>query len=545
MNTSPTRVPTSRIRRAVAPAVLLVGALALTACSSGADAADPAATPTAGGVLKVDLSAAPNCIDPAVAFSINERAVVRASVDSLLDMDADGNLVPWLAESWEVNDDATQVTFTLRDGVTFSDGTPLTAEAVKTSFDLIKNVLGSKSSRGSGYLSSYTGTTVVDDLTAQVEFSAPAVQFVAGAATTTLGIISPESAEKTPEERCAGDYAGTGPFVLDEYSQGQGATFSARSEYDWASELASHEGAPYLDGIEYQVVDTSNARDGALAAGQTDVALDVASQDVPQLEAAEVEILVGTLPGMPTSLIVNTTKPGLDDPAVRQAMLKGFDREGDVAAVLGEYFNPATSALTSTFPAYQDESDTLGYDLDAAEKLLDDAGWELGADGVREKDGVALEFAVNYSTAFGSYYTSMLQLWQQHMGDLGVAITLNDLPQPGLLATATDKSYDLYATSLTDVDPDIVRSSMANFVFADPELLASTGIADLFTKSQGDATVEARNATYAEIQDAVIENALILPYWEGGQIIGVRDGVSGVRQDFLAALNVYDAAIAE
>ncbi|GAA2240769.1 ABC transporter substrate-binding protein [Herbiconiux moechotypicola] len=417
-------------RAALAVASFAAVAIALTACSSGAGASDPSATPTAGGVLQVDLSAAPNCLDPAVALSQNERAIVRASVDSLLDMDKDGTLVPWLAESWEVNDDATQVVFHLRDGVTFSDGTPLTAEAVKTTFDYIKQQLGSKSSRGNGYLSTYTGTTVVDDLTAQVDFSAPAVQFIAGAATTTLGIISPESATKTPEERCTGDWVGTGPFTLDSYTQGQGATSTARSDYDWSSELAAHTGAPYIEGIEYQVVDTSNARDGALQAGQTDVALDVASQDVPQLEAANVQILVGTLPGMPSSLIVNTTKPGLDDPAVREAMLKGFDREGDVKAVLGEYFTPATSALTSTFPAYKDETELLGYDLDAAEALLDDAGWVPGADGIREKDGVKLEFSVNYSTAFGAYYTSMLQLFQQHMGDLGIGITLNDLRRP-------------------------------------------------------------------------------------------------------------------
>jgi peptide/nickel transport system substrate-binding protein len=215
-----------------------------------------------------------------------------------------------------------------------------------------------------------------------------------------------------------------------------------------------------------------------------------------------------------------------------------------VEAVLGKYFKPATSALTSTFPAYKDESDTLEYDVEAAEKLLDEAGWNRGADGIREKDGVELDFSVNYSTSFGAYYTSMLQLFQQHMGDLGIGVTLNDLPQAGLFATATDKSYDLYVTSLTDADPDIVRSSMANFVFADPEILTATGIADLFTKSQGDATAEERNATYAHIQDAMIENAIIFPYWEGGQIAGARQGVIGVRQDFLAALNFYDASVA-
>ena len=542
-----TTVPKSRRRRVVlaSSAGLLATALALSACANGGgESADPAATPTAGGTLQVDLSAAPNCIDPAVALSANERAVVRASVDSLLDMDSSGELVPWLAESWDVNDDATQVVFHLRDGVTFSDGTPLTAEAVKSTFDFIKQTLGSKSSRGNGYLSSYTGTTVVDDLTAQVDFAAPAVQFIAGAATTTLGIVSPESATKTPEARCAGDYIGTGPFTLEDYAQGQGATVTARPEYDWPSELAAHEGAPYLEGIEYQVVDTSNARDGALQAGQTDVAIDVASQDVPQLEQAGVEILKGTLPGMPASIIVNTTKPGLDDLAVRQAMLIGFDREADVKAVLGEYFDSATSALTSTFPAYKDESDTIAYDLDAATALLDDAGWVAGSDGIREKDGVKLQFSVNFSTAFGAYYTSMLQLFQQHMGDIGIGIELNDLPQANLLATATDKSYDMYTTSLTDADPDIIRSSMANFVFADPALLESTGITELFTRSQGDATAEARNATYGELQDAILENAIILPYWQGGQIAGAREGVSGLRQDFLAALNFYDVAIA-
>ncbi len=540
----------TRTRAAITSvATAALAALALASCASGGSTApstSASAAATPGGTLKVQLSAAPTCLDPGVAFSANERAVVRTMVDSLVDMQPKtGKVVPWLASSWEVNSDATVYTFHLKKGMTFSDGTPVDANAVKASLDYVKNTLKSTSSRGAGYLSSYSGTKVVDPLTAEVDFSSPAVQFMAGASTSTLGILSVASASKTPAERCAGDYSGSGPFTMKSYTQGQSAEVVKRSGYAWPSALASHKGDAYLDAIDFQVVNVSNARDGALSSKQADVALDIATQDIPQLKSAGVTPMQGTQPGLPASFIVNTTKPGLDDPAVRSAMMIGFDRAADVQAVLGSYYEPATSILTSNLPQYKDESAKLAFDAKKAKSLLDKAGWKAGSDGIRAKDGVSLDFAITYTATYGAYYTSLLQLFQQQMKDIGIGITLDNVTQAAQVAAGSSHDYDLDITSLTDVDPDIIRNSVANYLFADKGALDSAGITPLFTQSQAESNPAERKATYGKIQDLMISHGFVVPFWEGAQLVGYGSIVKGLAMDFQSWLLFYDVSLAK
>jgi peptide/nickel transport system substrate-binding protein len=538
-----------RYRKRLVPVLIAgvaVASLALTACAGGdsGGASSPTATPVAGGTLKVQLSAAPNCLDPAVAFSANERAVVRPLVDSLVDMDpATGKIVPWLASSWDINADDTAYTFHLKPGITFSDGSPVDAAAVKSTFDYVTTTDKTTSSRGVGYLRGYTGTKIIDPQTAEIDFSAPNVQFLPGASTSTLGILSTSSAAATAYQRCAGTFVGSGPFTLKDYTQGQSADLVKRAGYASASSLASHTGDAYLDGIAFQVVNVSNARDGALESKQSDVAIDIATQDVPQLQAAGVTPLFGTQPGMPASLMVNTTRPGLDDPAIRNAMEIGFDRASDVTAVLGTYYKPATSILTSNLPQYKDESSLITFDADKAKSDLDAAGWVVGADGIRAKDGTAANFAVTFTSTFGAYYTSLLQLFQQQMKDIGIGITLKDGTQAAQFAVSTSHDYDLDITTLTDVDPDIIRSSAA--LILDKPTLDQAGITALFTTSQQQANPADRTATYGQIQDSMIQNGYIIPFWEGGQFVGYGSNVMGLKMDFQSWLDFYDTSLVQ
>jgi peptide/nickel transport system substrate-binding protein len=524
---------------AAATAIVLAACGSSGGSSSGAGSAD-SGKPVSGGTLHVDLSAAPDCLDPAVAISADERAVVRPLADSLVSMSAKGAIEPWLAKSWTVNKNATVYTFHLRPGMTFSDDTPVDATAVKDTFDYLVKNLEATSPRGRGYLIAYKETKVINPLTAEVIFSAPSVQFLAGASTTTLAILSAGSAQKTPDQRCAGDFTGSGPFTLTSYTQGQSATETRRSGYDWAPATATHDGSAYLDALDFQVVDTSNARDGALESGQTDVALDIATQDVPALKAADVRPIFGTQSGVPAAFVVNTTRPGLNDLTVRKAMMIGFNRAADVKAVLGDYYTPATSIFTRNLPVYKNESAAMAYNPAAARKLLQKAGWMPGPGGIREKNGVKLSFSVIYSEAFGAYYTSLLQLFQQDMKAIGIGITLNDLTGAAQVAAGLGHDFDLDITSLTDSDPDIVRSTLALGLFPDAAALKTTGLVALLAQSDAEPVPAQRAATYAKIQDIMIDDAFVIPFWEGGQFVGYTSNVHGLEMDFQSWLVFYD-----
>ena len=180
---------TRTARWVVAPAGIAVAAVALSACAGDADSSPTPAADVAQEVvfaIKEDAG----CIDPQQTSVTTALNVGRQLTDSLLDQDPEtGEIVPWLAESWEVSDDLTSYTFTLRDDVTFSDDTALTSDVVAANFDAIIELGGSASLDGA-YLEGYTGTEVVSDTEFIVSFDTPNVAFLQGATTMSLGILS-------------------------------------------------------------------------------------------------------------------------------------------------------------------------------------------------------------------------------------------------------------------------------------------------------------------------------------------------------------------
>lgn len=536
-------IPRLRRRLIGTAAVATLSLMALTACTPGGGFADPDSPPAEGGTLRVLLAAQATCIDPAVAFSQNERAIARPIADSLVSMDRDtGEIKSWLAEKWEVNENSTEFTFHLRGGATFSDGTPVDAEAVKSTLDYLTENLLTSSFRGAGYLRNYVKTEVVDAQTARVVLGAPAPHFLAGATTNTLGILSVSSAKKSRDERCAGDYIGSGPFTLDEYTQGQTAKLVKRQDYQWGNATADHEGPAHLDAINFQIVNVSNARSGSLQSGQADVVIDVAKEDIPVLEKSAT-VMFGTQPGMAASLLANSARPGLRDAALLEALRTGFDRSSAVKAILGDHYAAASSVLTTNLPQYKDESTLLEFNPERAEKALTDAGWVAGSDGVREKDGVRAEFDLNFTSTYGAPYSQMLQLFQQQMKDLGIVINLNDLLQAGLLQTISTHDYDFYVTSLTDVDPDIVRSTATRIL--DAETLKSSGVLALFDATTQETDPSARAALFGDVQDALIEQGFVIPLWEAGQLVASGRKVQNLGMDFQGYLDFYATSLAK
>ncbi|MCR6704551.1 MAG: ABC transporter substrate-binding protein [Cellulomonas sp.] len=543
-----------RTRYRVLAASLLAPALLLAACSSGSGdpAAGPAtsatstpdtATATPGGTLRFALGASPSGVDPQQVGSNVSIYIARQLADSLTDQDpATGEIVPWLATSWDVSDDLTTFTFHLRDDVTFSDGTPLTATTVKANLDALAGPLGASAPLAASYLGGYTETRVDDEHTVTVVFGAPNAQFLQATSTVSLAILSDATATADPAARLQGEVVGSGPFVLESYTQDQGAVITRRDGYAWASEVSQNQGEAYLDQIDFTVVPESGVRAGGLASDQFDAVGDVLPQDVAQVEGAGGSVLTRTNPGVTFVLQPNVTVAPLDDPDVRQALNVAIDRQQLVDTVLSDAFRPATSVLASTTPGYTDLSDDLAFDAAKAEQLLDGAGWTKGTDGIREKDGAKLSVDVVYAPLFtGSQ--AVLELAQQQLRAVGVDLVLRQLTPADQQAVLTSGDYDTYYYNVTRADADILRTQFSSAGRNVNKRAADDVLDPLLDSQLATADPAARADLVAQAQQEIVDEALAIPLFELAQSIGVAGDVHGVAFDASSRLLFHDAWI--
>ncbi|MET8652338.1 ABC transporter substrate-binding protein [Nocardia aurea] len=530
----------SRLRiAAIAAAVTAAASLAACGSDSGSSGGD-AGPPQPGGTLRYGLSQAPTCSDPAQAGTNQTIYVARQIVDSLTDQDpATGAITPWLARSWEVSPDATVFTYHLADGVTFSDGTPVTAESVKRNFDAIVKLGGAKAPLGTSYLTNYVGTTAVDRLTARVEFSKPNAQFLQASSTTQLGLLADSTTAKTAEQRCAGDNIGSGPFTYAGWRQDASATLAKRAGYNWGSDVFAHRGEAYLDRIEFTVVPESGVRTGSLTSGQLDAISDALVQDVPQLEAAGGRLLSTPNPGVTFGLQPNVTRGPLRDPAVRQALLPAIDRQQLIDTVLGPQFKPATSVLAANTPGYKDLSAQLSYDPAKAKTLLDQAGWTPGGDGIRVKNGERLSFGVLFSQVFGGNQ-AILELVQQQLRQVGVDLKLDLASISEVTARQNSKDFDSVYYNSTRADGDILRTSfgLAGRNFSAREAIPALDEVLDSQLSAGDTA--ARTQLIQTAQQRIFEAGLWVPTVELSQAIGAAGTVRDLKFEASARLQFFD-----
>ncbi|MEU8270654.1 ABC transporter substrate-binding protein, partial [Sphaerisporangium sp. NPDC049002] len=387
------------VRRRLIMTLAVAGPILLTAAcgSGGGTASADGDAAKAGGTLTFAVGSYAGCVDPQQVGSNDTIYALRQIVDSLTDQDpATGKIVPWLAERWEVSPDARTFTFHLRPGATFSDGTPVNAQAVKDTFDTAPK-LGAKAVLAIGYLSGYTGTKVVDELTAAVSFKQPNAQFLQATSTFSLGLVSQASTRKTADQRCTEGIAGSGPFTLEGYRANQSITLARRTGYNWGSSLWRKPGEAYLDKVVFTIVPEAGVRTGSLQSEQVDAIGSVGLADESTLRGSDdVTLRARANPGVVFNLGLNNSRPPARDPAVRQAIQAAIDRPQIVEAIFPTGSKPATSILAHTTPFYTDLSERLAFDPGRAASLLDAAGWRPGADGIRAKDGVRLSLSVSW-----------------------------------------------------------------------------------------------------------------------------------------------------
>jgi len=533
-------------RRGALAALAVAALLAVSACGNGSDSSSAEADGPVqeGGTLRIAFNQdSYSNLDPSQNFWIESRSIDRNLVDSLTDQDPKtGEIVPWLATEWTVSPDAKTYTFTLRDDVTFSDGTKLDAEAVKTAYDSVFE-LGALASLGATYLSGYDSTEVLAPNKIQVNFKTGNAAFLQATSTTTLGILSPASYDIDPQKRALGDFVGSGPFTLDSYTPSQSAKLTKRDDYAWGSGINENKGAAHIDKLEVTFSPEESVLTGSLTSGQLDVAWPrnpFSEASAETIKASGATIDTSVLPGLAYNFIPNVNGV-LGDDAVREALQKSIDRKEYAATTFGDDYPVAKSVLDSTTPGWSDQSELLGYDPKGAEALLDAAGWTKGADGYRQKDGKTLE--IDFVTAWGGW-----DLIQDQLKKVGIKLN-QKLVTPAEYTQATNNGeFDLTASYYTRGDADVLRTLYDTAVVKPgsgpgayaqkPETVAK--LKPLFDDEISQPDTAKRNAAFAELQKEIIASGTLFPLQDRAQVVAKSDKVHDLNYTAETFLRLND-----
>ncbi|EIV92570.1 ABC transporter substrate-binding protein [Frankia sp. QA3] len=512
--------------------------------SGGPAGAGGDGSPRTGGNLRLGLGVDPVCLDPQQSGIADAINIERSIVDSLTAQDPKTNaIVPWLATSWQVSPDAAGFTFHLRSGVTFSDGSALTATTVRDNFDAVVRA-GGRAPLAASYLAGYRGTDVIDPLTARVRFGQPNAQFLQATSTVSLGLLSSATLARPLADRCVSGIIGSGPFVLDSYVPRQSVTVHRRAGYRWGPATARHTGDAYLDKITYSIIPDGGVRAGALRSGQVGGVTALPVQDTSQVRQAGLTVARKIIPGVVACLSVNpfVSRPAIDDSSVRRAVVKAVNRAEVVGTVLSDDYKVATSILSASTPGYADLGASLAYDPAGARKLLDAAGWTAGPDGIRRRGGQRLTLAVAWTTN-GGPDQEVLELIQQQLRQVGIELTLRQFVT-GQAFPAMQRGIGDYAwgAGAFRTDPDILR---AKIVLPGPVVPPAPGSpADRLNAAlaRQAATVDdaQRRKVVDEAQRLAVDAGITVPVYEIPAVVGLAKDVRGFAFTASANLFLYD-----
>jgi peptide/nickel transport system substrate-binding protein len=498
--------------------------------------------PQSGGTLKLGYSGEPPTMDPRVSGATIAWRLFYNIFDPLVVQDVEtGDFLHGLATSWEISDDGLIYTFELKEGVTFHDGTAFNAEAVKFTFDSILEP-ELKSLTAIGYLGPYEKTEVIDDLTAEVHFTAPYAPFLNNLSHSVLSPVSPAAVEQFGAD-FGFNPVGTGPFMFKEWQQQTSMTLVKNPDYNWGSGVYLHEGPAYIDELVITFIIEPTTLMGTLENGESDIIDAVAPQEVERLEGDDnYQILLPRVPGSPQVLPMNAVKHPTDDILVRKAIIQAVDMETIVDTMWYGTRRAAAGPLSQPTWTYNPAVDTMyPYDPDAAGALLDEAGWTMGSGGVREKDGEKLH--VVYITTSGSNGQAG-ELVQAYLIQAGFEVDLQILEYAATATLMLAGEHNIARIYFSHTDPVVLTTLYhskniqgTNFnrtMKADPAL--DTMLDDATAETDRDK----RKTMYEDIQQYIMDEALIIPLWEETVLWGANANVQGLHFQPLGGVWFYD-----
>ena len=458
---------------------------------------EPSSTPKKGGEVTVGIAQDLDSLDPHKMAYAGTREVLFNVFEGLVKPDSNGDLVPAVASDYQMTDDGKVYTFTLRDGITFHDGTPVTVEDVKYSIERYAEIQG-----GDSAFSILESVETPDDSTVVVNLSEGNTEFLAS---LTLAIL-PESNEANFDTRPIG----TGPFKFVSFTPGQSFVVEAYDGY-WK------EDCPYLDKVTFQIVADADTALTQLQAGTLDI-YQYLTYDQAATLTDGFNVLEGSVNYVQGMFLNNDFEP-FQDARVRQAVCYAVDRDmindflfGGKSHVIGTHMIPSFKKY------YNEETESVyTHDVEKAKALLAEAGYENGFE-------LTITVPNNYAPHAGT-----AQIIVENLKEVGITATIDTVE----FSTWYDEVYTQrnYEASIVAVDGTLAPGSwMTRNASDDPNNFTNYDNAefdDVFSRALTSTDDAEKTALYKEAQMILATDAASVYIQDPANLVAVNDELDG------------------
>ena len=501
----------------------------LTLCVAGSIEAQP----KKGGVMVEAMNTEPTNLDIFKALRQPEYIVLRLMFEPLFVFNEKLEVVPHLAESYQVSPDGLSWTLTLKKGVKFHDGTPFNAEAVK--FSLEKLMTGSQG----GTFRMLDKVEVLNDVTAVVKLKQPYPLLSHTLASFNVGMASPTAFNKAAGEWGSKVIVGTGPFMFKEWRSGDRVILDRNPEYKHGPAFLANRGPAYPDQWVIRFLREQATLIAELTAGDVDLSVYVSERDLDRVKNNPKTDLVMSPSTSPIYLVINTSKknPPFDDIRVRKAVVHAVDTAAVRKAALSDVGKPLFTTISPSVLGFAPESVARGqadvvFDPAKAKALLEEAGWKDSGKGYREKDGQPLDLVL---MAFSiARYKRMAEVAAPMLEAAGFKVDLKILEAGDLYARVLREEHDLLATGLVvsqglavdDLVGTFHTSSLGQATqwcrYNNPEVDKALDLA----RFDSDPKVRAENLK--KVQLLITADVPVVPIAQAMDILGYKKTVGGV-----------------
>ncbi|GMX65723.1 ABC transporter substrate-binding protein [Paenibacillus elgii] len=432
---------------------------------------------------------------------------------------------PSLASDYKISEDGKTLTFTIRSGITFHDGTPLTAKSFKETFDRALNP-ETKAMTVGELMTPIKSVKAPDDHTLVLELYEPNATFL-----YTLGINSSQPLSLKAIEKAGEAYGrnpvGVGPWKFESWKASK-VTLVRNEAFKWGEAYYENQGPPRADKLVIKSIPDTNLRMSALESGAIDVATEVPVKEAKKFQNnPKYQVMERVRSGVGMLLEMNLRRPEFQDIKVRQALNMLVNKKAIIQAVMQGDGEVAQTPLSPATLGYDKSLEKYGYEynVNEAKKLLDDAGWKVNGSGVREKDGKTFSLDLLSSTDIDKE----AQLVQAMLGEAGIKITIQKLELGTYLQEAVKGNFDLTLMTGAYDDPDILY-----FYFYSNGAYNMTGVKDdkldaLLLKGRTTIQIDARNQVYKDVQKRIVEQAYVVPIYFDKVFTVINSRVKGVK----------------
>jgi ABC-type transport system substrate-binding protein len=372
----------------------------------------------------------------------------------------------------------------------------------------------------------------VDDLTVRVTFGRPSFNVKATLSAKTFSMLSPTLVQKVGDDGLKQQASGTGPFTVTEFRPLEVLRLRRNPNY-WQKDL------PYLNEVVFRVVPDVNTRATMLEAGDVDMAESLSAPDTVRFKGTSGIRILDALGSRQYYITINNLRPPLNDPRVRQALNYAVAVQGIINTVFLGAARPATAVYVNPILSGYTSGGGYGYDPERARRQLEDAGWRVGAGGIREKDGkpLRLEFYAAKGLNTGDFETA--ELVQAMLRVIGVDARLSILEPAAFRLRITkppdQAEYDLVLLTVGTFTGDAEYIMLTFYhtksfapVYYNRAYYSNPQVDEMIDRSLGVTSRAERDKIYAQVIKQVVKDAPIIMLFDTLERVAIKADVQGV-----------------